>query len=188
MRGWFAVAVLVSAVGYGQAVPSAKQSFHDRRAGVSFDVPAGWTLSTKDGEVSTFHLDARSAPRGARMRAVVSIGANPFPLSTFAGAFVYFSVTPGATDASCAKQAVHSDGTREVAGQSFARGHEEQESHICTESRDEIYVAYRKRACYRFDLVTNTFCAAVSGAKEMTAEELEDVRKRMEGILDTAKF
>jgi hypothetical protein len=163
-------------------------SFHDPRYRLSLTIPSGWTLTTHDRDVSTFRLDARSAPRTARMRAVVTIASNPYPLSTFAGAFLYFSVTPSATDATCARQATNPSGTREVAHQAFTHGHDEQASHICTESRDDIYTAYRNHACYRFDLVTNTFCRQVSGAKDMTQSELDNIRQQMESILTTATF
>ena len=39
---------------------------------------------------------------------------------------------------------------------------------ICTEARDEVYTAFHKHACYRFDLAMNTFCAISSGAQEIT--------------------
>lgn len=187
IAGLMALFMLMGGLSAQETHPTPR-SFQDRRYALSLTVPAGWTLTTRDREVSTFHLDARSAPGTARLRAVINIDDNPLPHSNFAGAFLYFSVTPGATDASCSRQATHPDGTREIAGLTFAHGHDEQASHICTESRDEIYTAYRKHACYRFDLVINTFCAEVSGAEEMTPEELENIRKRMESILDSVRF
>jgi hypothetical protein len=167
-----------------QGTPPAR-TFRDTRNHLTLKIPAGWTLSTRDGEVSTFHLDARSAPVTARLRAVASIADNPFPLSTFSGAFLYLSVTPAANDASCAKQAPDTSGTKQIAGQTFAHGHAEQASRICTESRDDIYTAYHRHACYRFDLVTNTFCRQVSGAKDMTPTELDNIHQRMESILSS---
>ena len=78
--------------------------FHDSRYGVSFHIPAGWNISSKDGELSTFGLDARSAPKAAQMRAVATINFNPLPRSTFSGAIFYFSVLPRATEATCRRQ------------------------------------------------------------------------------------
>ena len=57
------------------------------------------------------------------------------------------------------------------------------------ESRDEVYTTLRGSSCLRFDLVINTFCGGeVSGARDMTAAELEAVRKRLEGILQSVHF
>jgi hypothetical protein len=166
----------------------APHTFRDSRYHLALRIPTGWLLSTHDREVSTFHEDVPSAPPAARLRAVASIATNPYPLSTFAGAFLYFSVTPASTDASCAKQIPNPTGTKEIAHQIFTRGHAEQSSGICTESRDDIYAAYRSHACYRFDLVINTFCRQVSGAQEMTPPQLDDLHTRMESILTTATF
>src|SRR5579875_2612131 len=69
------------------------REFHDERYGVSFTVPAAWELTRKDSSVSTFNLDARSALRSTKMRAVATIDFNPHPTSTFSGALFYFSVT-----------------------------------------------------------------------------------------------
>ena len=68
------------------------RDFHDGRFGVRFRVPRGWTLNRKDGQVSTFHLDARTASPKAQMRSVLAIQFNPYPYSTFSGARVYYSV------------------------------------------------------------------------------------------------
>ncbi len=62
----------------GPATPPAR-SFHDSRARITLQVPAGWNLSVKDGEVRTFKLDPRSAPRATQMRALASIAFNPYP-------------------------------------------------------------------------------------------------------------
>ncbi len=80
-------------------------TFHDRATRLSIDYPADWTFAEQDHEISTFHLDARTAPRTARLRAVVAMPENPFPASTFSGAYVYFSVTPRTSAAACARQA-----------------------------------------------------------------------------------
>src|SRR5277367_6057754 len=74
-------------------IPPAR-SFSDPHSGVTFQVPAGWALTRKDHEVSTFSLDARSATHSTQMRAVANITFNPFPLSTFSGAYFYASLTP----------------------------------------------------------------------------------------------
>jgi hypothetical protein len=60
---------------------------------------------------------------------------------------------------------------------------------IYTESRDEIYTTQRNDACYRFDAVINSFCGGdVSGVQDITDRELDDVRKRMQSILNTIRF
>jgi len=81
-------------------------TFHDRATHVSFDYPANWTFAERDHEISTFHLDARNAPRAARVRAVIAMPENPYPQSTFSGAYLYFSVTPQSSAAACSRQAV----------------------------------------------------------------------------------
>jgi hypothetical protein len=166
----------------------AAQHFHDSRYHVAFDLPAAWNLSRRDGEVSTFHLDARSAAPTAQLRAVASIAFNPYPLSTFSGALVYFSVTPRINDADCASQAflpLHRPATTEsIHGVSFAHGSDEHGG-VCIESRDEVYTAFRNHACYRFDLVLNTFCGEQVGARAMTHAEMENIRARQQKILDS---
>jgi hypothetical protein len=179
------------------APAAGRRTFHDPAYKVSFDFPANWTFSRKDGEISTFHLDARSALPATRLRAVAAIPENPFPESTFSGAHVYLSVTPHSTDTSCAMQAVlvpsptgnaAKPPVSQIAGIAFAHGHDEQR-HICTTDRDEVYTTLRKGACYRFDLAMNNFCGGeVSGVKDVTAQQLDEVRRRMEAILATVRF
>ncbi len=175
--------------------------FHDGRYGISFQVPAGWNMTTRDGDVSTFRLDARSALSTTRMRSVANMSFNPFPASTFSGALFYASVTPGLTAAQCKGQAAGAASATkavsleprlvspaQVGGMAFDHGHDEHGG-ICTESRDEVYTALRKNGCYRFDLVINNFCGGdVSGVKDMTAKELDAVRKRLEAILTTVQL
>ncbi len=116
--------------------------FHDSRYGVSFTVPAAWNLNRKDFEVSTFRLDARTAPHTAQMRAVANINFNPHPYSTFSGALFYFSVTPHTTSEQCSFQASakapRTVSVTPVGGVPFTHGYDEHGG-ICTESRDEIY-------------------------------------------------
>src|ERR1700733_14530478 len=81
--------------------------FHDAKFGVRFVVPAGWSLDRKDHLVSTFHVDARSAGPKAQMRGVAAMNFNPYPESTFSGAWFYFSVQPHTNDGECARQAAH---------------------------------------------------------------------------------
>ncbi len=169
--------------------PNAKTyDFRDSHYGVRFRVPEGWTLARKDGELSTFHLDARTASPKAQMRSVAAIQFNPYPFSTFSGALFYYSVEPHSTDAECAKQAtgraVHRPDTQDIDGMSFVHGHYE-DGRICVEARDEVYTAYRKGACYRFDLAMNTFCSISSGAADLTDMQLEQIDKRMTDILST---
>ncbi|MDE3103541.1 MAG: hypothetical protein KGK08_00055 [Acidobacteriota bacterium] len=164
----------------------------DGRTGIRFHLPQGWTLARRDGEVSTFALDARSAPRTAQLRAVASINYNPFPQTNFGGAFFYASVVPRLDADGCARQASamgsHPTTTRSVAGVVFTRGYDEHGG-ICIESRDDVYTAMHGNACYRFDLVINNFCGGdVSGTPEMSASQLEKVRQRLEEILDTVQL
>ena len=168
------------------------QTVRDRKVGVEFRLPAGWNLNERDGEVSTFHLDARSAPQRAELRAVASLAFNPYPLSTFAGALLYLSVTARSSAASCAAQAGSKPNTPlppEVVGDvRFSRGKDEH-GHICTEARDVAYTALRGGSCVRFDLAVNTFCGGdVSGAEEITEAQLGAIYKRMEGVLASVKF
>ena len=168
------------------------RSFSDAHSGFTFQVPAGWALTRKDHEVSTFNLDARTATHSTQMRAVANITFNPFPLSTFSGAYFYASLTPHVSDADCVRQASalnsHPAAPTTVAGTPFTHGYDEHGG-ICTESRDEIYTTPRNGACYRFDLVINNFCGGdVSGVRDMTDKELESVRKRLQAILATVQF
>jgi hypothetical protein len=168
-------------------VPAARR-FTDSRYHVAIQIPAAWTLTRRDGEVSTFHLDARSAPATSQLRAVATIAFNPFPQSNFSGALVYFSISPRTTDAACAAQAFlplhHPATTAEINGVSFAHGYDEHGG-LCTESRDDVYTAFRGKACYRFDLVVNTFCGGDVGVREMTQAELEDIHTREQSILNS---
>jgi hypothetical protein len=170
----------------------AASSFHDSKYGVSFEVPAGWTLTRRDSEVSTFALDARTAPPSAQMRGVATIAFNPHPSSTFSGALMYFAVTLRSTEKECrlqaSAQAPHTVTDAQIGGVTFQHGYDEH-GVICTEARDEIYTTMRNGACYRFDLVINTFCGGdVSGVREISPRELNDVKHRLEGMLATVKF
>lgn len=172
--------------------PQKTRTFHDPNYKVSFDYPANWTFTQKDGEISTFRLDARSATRKTSLRAVAALPANPYPASTFSGGYVYLSVTPHSSARRCAAQAVPSHkgkpATRQIAGLNFAHGHDEQKE-ICTIERDEIYTTLHKGACYRFDLAMNNFCGGeVSGVKDVTQEELDTVLSRLESIVQTVRF
>lgn len=211
------------ALAQAAATKQSTHTFHDRGSGVSFEYPAGWTFAERDHEISTFHLDARTAPRKAQMRAVVAMPANPFPASTFSGAYVYFSVTPRTSAAACARQAVPpaitkaeaehraaelraasgssaQDGAApevvlaakpekvQVAGIAFTRGRDEQRE-VCITQHDDVYTTERKGACVRFDLAINNFCGGeMSGVRDMTAAQREDVRGRLKAILETVRF
>ena len=166
--------------------------FRDSHYGVSFTVPAAWDLTRKDYEVSTFHLDARSAAHNAQLRAVATISFNPHPTSTFSGALFYFSVAPHVTASQCAAEASavapRTVASAEVGGIPFAHGYDEHGG-ICTESRDEIYTASRNGSCYRFDAVINSFCGGdVSGVRDISEAELNSVRHRLQTILDSVRF
>ena len=184
---------------FAQAPPPPTHTFHDPTYHLSFDYPANWTFSHADGEISTFHLDARSALPKTILRAVVASPENPFPASTFSGAYVYFSVTPHSSASACARQArstsivknapqVKPGEKTQIARIPFTHGHDEQKD-ICITQRDEIYTTYRRGACYRFDLSINNFCGGeVSGVKDITPQELDQVRARLESILSTLRF
>jgi hypothetical protein len=167
------------------------QGFKDGHFGVKFQVPAGWSLNHKDGLVSTFHNDARTAPAEARVRGIASLDFNPYPYSTLSGAVFYYSVTPHTSDEECAKEATPVDAPAEdttdvqdIGGMRFTHGHDEH-GEICVEARDEVYTAYRKGSCYRFDMEINTFCSISSGAQEITERQLENLNQRMANILST---
>ncbi len=168
------------------------RTVRDQRDRLSFDLPAGWNYSRQDGEFSTFSLDARSALAETQLRAAASLDFNPFPYSTFSGALFYVSATPHATPLSCANQAMapqsHLSAPVELDGTTFKRGYYEHGG-SCIESRDDVYTALRGSSCLRFDLVINTFCGGeVSGARDMTPEQMDAVRKRMEGVLRSVRF
>jgi len=85
-------------------------------------------------------------------------------------------------------RAPHTVTTMQVAGVPFTHGYDEHGG-ICTESRDEIYTTPHNNVCYRFDAVINNFCGGdVSGVQDITERELNDVRRRMQSILDTVRF
>ena len=170
----------------------AARSVEDAVAGVSFRLPAGWNMERRDGELSTFHLDARTVPARARLRVVANMNWNPFPRSTFSGALFYVSVLANSTRASCAAQTMTKPDTKipgaVIDDVKFSRGKDEHGG-ICTEARDIAYTAYRRGSCLRFDLAVNTFCGGeVSGAQDITDKELTAVFGRMEGILQTVRF
>jgi hypothetical protein len=164
-----------------------EQNFRDMQFGVRFKVPPGWGLTRRDHEVSTFRMDARTAPPSLQLRSVVSLDFNPFPQTTLAGALVYYSVQKHAKAAECMQQAAGKDepaDTLQIGGMNFVHGHDEHGG-VCVEARDEVYTAFRKRACYRFDLELNTFCGVSSGAMDMSEKQMEDIETRMAGILST---
>jgi hypothetical protein len=175
------------------------KTFHDPIYHLAFDYPANWTFAHSDGEISTFHLDARSAPAKTRLRAVVAMPENPFPASTFSGAYLYFSVIPHTTATACAKQAssttivknvsqIRPGEKTHIADILFTHGHDEVKD-ICLTQHDEIYTARHGAACYRFDLAINNFCGGdVSGVKDITAQELDQVRARLQSIFSTIRF
>ncbi len=165
--------------------------FRDSHYGVRFRVPTGWTITRKDGEVSTFRLDARTASPKTQMRSVLAIGFNPYPYSTFSGARVYYSVERHSSDRECAKQAtgppIRTEDTQDIGGMNFLHGHDEH-GQICVEARDEVYTAYRKGSCYRFDLAMNTFCSVSSGAQDLTDTQVLQIDQRMADILSTVQL
>ena len=168
------------------------QTVTEDRGHLRFHLPPGWNLVRKDGEVSTFHLDARTAPHHAEMLAVATLAFNPYPASTFSGALFYVSQTPHSSPASCTAQTTfHPEKPLQpavIGDVPFARGKDEH-GHICTEARDVTYTALRRGSCLRFDLAVNTFCGGDdSGAQDMTEAQLGAVFKRMEGILESVEW
>jgi hypothetical protein len=159
---------------------------------LSFHLPAGWNLSAKDGEISSFHLDARTAPRSSRLRAVASLGFNPYPQSTFAGALFYVSAAPHSTASACTSQTSTRPFTALppffVDDVKFARGKDEH-GQICTDQRDVAYTALRNGTCLRIDLAINSFCGGeVSGAQDLTEAQLQSIYDRLQGILMSVRF
>jgi hypothetical protein len=164
----------------------------DARAHLTFHLPAGWNLSRKDGELSTFLLDARTAPPASRMHLVATLAFNPYPLSTFEGALFYVSSTPRLTAAQCAAQTATKPfealAPATLDGQPFARGKDEH-GKVCTEARDVAYTAMRENSCLRFDLAINSFCGGeVSGAQDLTEGQLQALYTRLVTILDSVRF
>jgi hypothetical protein len=157
-----------------------------------FHLPAGWNLTRKDGEASTFHLDARTAPANAKLRMVASLAFNPYPMSTFEGAMFYVSSAPHVSAAACAAQTSTKPFQRLKAAtiddKPFSRGKDEH-GRICTEARDVAYTAIRENACLRFDLSINSFCGGdVSGAEDLTEGQLQAIYTRLVQILDSIRF
>ncbi|AFL87620.1 hypothetical protein Terro_1311 [Terriglobus roseus DSM 18391] len=168
----------------------AARDFHDAKYRLSFHVPAGWNFERRDGVLSNFGVDVRTTKRTLDVRGVASINFNPYPVSTFSGATFYYSVMPNATAASCAAQAMTAplkpQSDVRVGGLPFKHGRDEN-GHVCTESRDEVFTALQGRSCLRFDLVVNTFCSQTSGAMEISKDQLADVQGRLGKILDSLK-
>ncbi len=159
---------------------------------LSLNLGAEWILSHEDGELSTFHLDARTAPASTHMRTVAQLGENPYPQSTFSGALFYVSMTRPSTLEACNAQATAKPnvaaGSAIIGDRTFVRGFREA-GKICTEERDTVYTALRHGSCVRFDLVIHTFCGGeVSGARDMTANQLQEMERRLEGILQTVRW
>ena len=164
----------------------AARDVSDPRYKVSFHVPAGWNFEKRDGLISNFGVETRSARARSDVRGVAEINFNPWPPTTFAGATFYYSVIPHSNAASCVAQ-IRTKGMKalpdaEISGISFGHGRDIHGA-VCTESRDEAFTAMRGNACLRFDLVINTFCSVTSGAMEITPDQLKDVQTRLAGIL-----
>jgi hypothetical protein len=194
MKTCLIAVLLISISAAAQPDPTSPPAhlFRDTRHGISLQIPAGWNFSRKDSDLSTFSFDARTAARNTQMRAVANIAFNPFPASTFSGALFYFSVTPHTSEAECRAQATalapRTVTTVPIDGVTFTHGYDEHGT-ICIEARNEIYTAHRNNSCYRFDLVINTFCGGdVSGVRDITPQQIDAVRKRLESILNTVTF
>lgn len=166
--------------------PATARPFLDPKYKVGFTVPAGWNLETKDGLLSNFGSDTRTARRRSDVRGVAAINFNPWPISTFASAIFYYSVIPRANAEMCAAQTtskgVKALPTATIDGTPFHHGRDHH-GKVCTEARDEMFTAMQGNACLRFDLVVNTFCQETSGAMEITPAQLQDVDGRLATVL-----
>ena len=182
----------------------AQVTIHDTADHLTFDLPSTWLVATHDRELSTFHQEARTAPKSTRLRYVAAIPENPFPLSTFSGAHIYISLVPHLNAAQCEAQVtspperapIHylshpeplSTAVPTIAGRKASHGHDEH-GILCTEYRDDIYTIPIKTGCLRFDLAMNNFCGGeVSGARDMTHDEIIHIRERMEEILNSVRI
>ena len=188
-----ATPILLAQQPFAEPTTPSATTFHDVRSGVTFQVPAGWNLTRKDGEVSTYAQDVHSTLKSSQVRAVVNITFNPYPTSTFSGAYLYLSYAPRSTQADCDHQTAvlkpgHPASTKQIGGITFNRGYDEH-GEICVESRNDIFTAMHNNACYRFDFVINSFCGGdVSGVRDISPKELDSVRQRLESILSTVQF
>jgi hypothetical protein len=101
------------------------------------------------------------------------------------------------SERACAEQAKASHGAGQrsagaperitIDGIPFAEGRDEVKS-ICTTQRDEVYVTRYGGSCLRFDLAINNFCGGeVSGVKDISASELDEVRRRLKSVLSTVR-
>ncbi len=162
--------------------------FRDPKYKLSFHIPAGWNFERKDGVLSSFKADIRTAKPGLDVRGVAAINYNPYPPTTFSGATLYYSVMPSATAATCAALATSAPLKPQkdvvIAGHTFRHG-EEHHGAICTEARDEVFTTLRGNSCLRFDMAINTFCHASSGAMEISPAQINDINTRMAKILDS---
>jgi hypothetical protein len=164
----------------------------DVRDRLTFHLPAGWNLSSKDGEISTFRLDARTAPKHSQLRAVATLGFNPYPQSTFEGALFYLSATPHLSAEACAAETTTKPFTGLPAAViddvKFFRGKDEH-GHICTEARDVAYTTLRHGTCLRIDLAINSFCGGeVSGAEDLTEDQLQRIYSRLQDVVMSVRF
>ncbi len=161
----------------------------DPRGHLTLHLPPGWNLALKDGEISTYRLDARTAPRRSQLHLAASLGFNPFPQSTFEGAIFYVSSIPTPSAAACAAQTTlppaRSLDAARIDGVKFSRGRDEH-GRICTESRDVIYAAEVRGECLRFDLAINSFCGGeISGAQDLTEPQLGSLFSRLQEIVNS---
>ena len=193
MALWLASLMLVAQ--QRPAPPDSLRTIHDAQDRLSFQVPASWPLATHDHELSTFHQEARTAPFTARLRYVAAMPENPFPQSTFSGAHFYFSVTPRQTEAQCGAQVSIGPGSgragaeRVTIGRMAASHLRDQHGTICPQFHDDVYTIYHRGACLRFDLAMNNFCGGeVSGVRDMSPAEMDEVRRQLEGILHSVIF
>ncbi len=180
------------------------RTVHDAQDRLTFQIPANWALASRDRELSTFHQEARTAPKGARLRFVAAIPENPYPASTFSGAHFYISAVPVRGAAACAAQTapLPTDPNERYAAEPLRKpdndarvgdrpAHHGRDQHgqICTQFRDDVYTLRHDGTCLRFDLAMNNFCGGeVSGVKDMTKEEIFGIRQRLEAILKTVTF
>ncbi len=105
-------------------------AFHDAKYGVRLRCRRGGASAARTTEVSTFRLSTRGRRRSERRCARwLRSRFNPFPLSTFSGAWFYFSVQPHRTTGGlCGAGGASAEGAGEVekiGGMDLWHGHDE---------------------------------------------------------------
>jgi hypothetical protein len=169
-----------------------ESEFRDGKYKLHFHLPAGWDIARKDGILSNFGTDTRTARKGLEVRGVAALNYNPYPPTTFSGALFYYSVLPHATADTCSSQTskapMKSAGAITIDGVTFQHGHDQHGAMQCIESRVDAFTTLRGNTCVRFDLVINTFCGSTSGSIDVGPQQLGDIQTRLANILGSVRF